>query len=45
MRFSKLMVSIAYVILLAISLPTWYPAVKKVKDVKEGDVEMAPSKY
>jgi hypothetical protein len=41
----KLMISIAFVILLAISLPTWYPAVKKDKDVKEVDVEMAPTKY
>jgi hypothetical protein len=39
------MVSIAYVILLAISLPSWYPAVKKVKKVKDGDMEMAPPKY
>jgi hypothetical protein len=38
----RLMDSIAYVILLAISLPTWYPAIKKVK---EGDMEMASPKY
>jgi len=38
------MSSIAYVILLSISLPSWYPAFKKDKDVGE-DVEMAPTKY
>ena len=38
------MSSIAYVILLSISLPKWYPSVKKDKDVGE-DVEMAPPKY
>lgn len=37
-----LMNSIAYIFLLAISLPAWYPAVKKVKD---GDMEMGPPKY
>jgi hypothetical protein len=32
-----LMCSVAYVMLLSISLPSWYPAVKKVK---KGDIEM-----